>query len=135
MDFRIVSDLVRCFVQEEQNFREHGIRFNALCPGAVDTPFLNQIHKGYFSQQHQQRLNDLPRIASVSSPSPPSFAHPLGLRMSAKRSSRREGSPKMLARGESACLKLINLPHYGLCLKTRTGRPIRHQSACFGSKL
>src|SRR6218665_1824881 len=50
------------------NFRQYGIRFNALCPAAVQTPFLKQLHKTYYSHLHEQKLREIQKIASVSSP-------------------------------------------------------------------
>jgi hypothetical protein len=50
------------FFQKEKNFRCHGIRFNCLCPGAVDTQFLSQIGNAYHAEEHQNRLDTVPRL-------------------------------------------------------------------------
>lgn len=69
------------------NFRQYGIRFNALCPAAVQTPFLKQLHKTYYSHLHEQKLREIQKIASVSSPWQLLLRHwgCYPLRMSAKR--------------------------------------------------
>ncbi|ELU15490.1 hypothetical protein CAPTEDRAFT_224599 [Capitella teleta] len=56
-----VVGLVRSWaiLQQKPNFEQHGIRFNVVCPGAVETPFLEQTDRALHREWHRNRLHSI----------------------------------------------------------------------------
>lgn len=46
----------------DENFSQHRIRFNCICPGSVNTPFLKQVSRAYFYDKKKEDIDENPMI-------------------------------------------------------------------------